>query len=289
LRIEHLQKTRDEVVQDASGLNSWLQYHCNIWPDLTLSRQGSIPARKWDACTGLDLIGEKSPWAATIKFLQMNAESPCMGGLDVGLTSDMSCFCQLWPRARFTPNAEMLNRKVLIAQFFTPELGLLDKEKSWGVPLSQWAREGWIQLLPGDMTDPREIRKFILQMASRFLIREIGFDSWNAQVLCAEVNESGAVQCISVPQTAKELTAPARDFLTTIHNGELVHFGNPVLAWHAGNVVLAEDEKHGGTKPEKVSPNEKIDGISATLNAWHRVLANPIVESVYNTRGLILL
>jgi phage terminase large subunit-like protein len=166
---------------------------------------------------------------------------------------------------------------------------LLEKEKAWQVPLSLWSREGWIQLGAGDLTDPRDIRKFILNMASQFQIREVGFDIWGAQVLCADLDASGAVKCTAVPQTNKELTAPAREFLAAIHRQELVTLGNPCLAWHAGNVVLAEDEKHGGTKPEKLSPNEKIDGVSATVNAFHRMLANPVVESVYSRRGLILL
>ena len=288
LRVEHLKKTRDEVVQDPSGMNAWLQYHCNVWPEITLSRAGAIPAVKWDACAGLDLIAEKSPWAATIKFLKLNDDTICFGGLDVGLTSDMSCFSMLWPRAVFAEKGEVIERKVLVAQFFMPEIGLLDKEKSWGVPLSQWAREGWIQLLPGDMADPREIRKYILGMSAHFVIREVGFDSWNAQVLCAEINEGSAVQCVAVPQTAKELTAPARELLTAVHNKELVHFGNPVMAWHAGNVILAEDERHGGTKPAKLSFNEKIDGISSSLNAWHRMLANPNA-SPYGKRGILYL
>lgn len=156
-----------------------------------------------------------------------------------------------------------------------PEQGLLEKEKSWNVPLSQWARESWIDLLSGDMTDPRLIRKYILDAKTLFYIREVGFDDWNARVLCAEINESGAVQCVAVPQTAKELTSPARELLTAINSKELIHFGNPCLAWHASNVILAEDERHGGIKPEKMSYNEKIDGISATLNAWHRLLGAP--------------
>jgi phage terminase large subunit-like protein len=288
LKIEHLRKTRDEVLQDASGLNSWLQYHCNVWPEKTLIRQNSIPVAKWEACAGLDLIGETSPWNATIKFLKLNQDVPVFGGLDVGLTSDMSAFAMLFPKGRFVEGQEPIDKKVLVCQFFMPEVGLLEKEKAWQVPLSQWAREGWISPLPGDLCDPREIRKFILQMASQFSICEIGFDTWNAQVLCASLNESGAVQCVAVPQTNKELTAPAREFLAAIHRQELVTFGNPCVAWHAGNVILAENEQHGGTKPEKLSPNEKIDGISATLNAWHRMLAAP-PESVYLKRGLLLL
>src|SRR5579871_5524393 len=53
LRIEHLQKTCEEVRQDGSGKNAWLQYHCNIWPDVSLMRQGSISVTRWAACSGL--------------------------------------------------------------------------------------------------------------------------------------------------------------------------------------------------------------------------------------------
>jgi phage terminase large subunit-like protein len=81
------------------------------------------------------------------------------------------------------------------------------------------------------------------------------------------------------------LTPAVRDFLAAVHNGDLVHFDNPLLKWMAGNVVLVESEKHSGIKPEKLAPEQKIDGIAATLNAWHRMLAAP-PESVYKTRGI---
>jgi phage terminase large subunit-like protein len=60
------------------------------------------------------------------------------------------------------------------------------------------------------------------------------------------------------------------------------------MAWMAGNVVLEEDPKHGGIKPAKRDDSEKIDGISALLCAWNRLLVMP-PPSVYSQRGLILL
>jgi phage terminase large subunit-like protein len=275
LHIEHLKKTRDEVLQAPSGMTSFLQYHANQWADASLNRVGAIPPAKWDACAGLDLIGEVDPVKATAKFLSLNREFPLYAGLDVGLTSDMSAFAMLWKKARFAEGAEPIERPVIVVQFFMPEIGLLEKEKSWNVPLSQWAREGWIQLCPGDMQDPRDLRNYILDAASLFTIRELGFDNWNAAVLCAQINESGALACVSVGQTEKELSAPCRELLQAVHHKELVHFGNPVLAWHAGNVIMTESERTGGVKPEKLSANEKIDGISSVVNGWHRLLNAP--------------
>ncbi|MGD1080387.1 MAG: terminase large subunit [Candidatus Sulfotelmatobacter sp.] len=275
LQVEHLKKTAAEAREVPSGLSSFIQYHANQWPDVSLQRLGSIPAAKWDACKGLDLIGCANACDAYIKFLNLNRDIPCWLGIDVGLTSDLSAIAMLWRKARFAEGADPIDKTVLIVFCYAPELYLLEKEKSWGVPLSQWAREEFLELFPGDLCDPRELKKRIVDILGKFNVRELGFDTWNAQVMCAELSESGAVQCVAVPQTAKELTAPAREFLGAIHRQELVHFGNPCLSWMSGNVILAEDEKHGGTKPEKLSANEKIDGVSATLNAWHRMLADP--------------
>lgn len=284
LRIEHLRKTFEETQQDPSGVNAFLQLHCNVWPDVTLSRRGSIPTAKWDRCAGLDLIGCDNPLEACVKFLELNRDTPAYVGVDIGLTSDLSAVAMLWPRARFAEGQPLVNKKVVIVQAFAPEVGLLQKEKEWQVPLSPWSRSEWLQLLPGDLTDVREIRKYIVNLHNKFRVREVGFDSWQFSVPAAELNDAG-ILCVGVPQTAKELTPAVRDFLGAVHNGDLVHFQNPLLAWMAGNVVLVESEKHSGIKPEKLEPHLKIDGIAATINAWSRMLASP-PPSVYNERGI---
>src|SRR5262249_9855782 len=154
------------------------------------------------------------------------------------------------------------------------EVGVLEKERAWGVPLSAWARDGWLHLLPGDMVDIRAIKQEIIDLRGSCAMREVGFDRWQFSVAAAELNEQ-SIACVEVPQVPGQLTAPARELITAVHNGTLVHFGNPVLAWMAGNVILAESEKHSGVKPEKLSSVEKIDGISALINAWHRMLGAP--------------
>lgn len=274
LRPEHLRKTRDEVLQQPSELNAWLRYHMNLWADATLNRAGSVPAAKWDACTGFELIGETDPMKATLKFLQLNAETPCWSGVDIGLTGDLTAVALLFKQGRFTVGGELLNKKVLIVQGFAPEANLIEKEKAWGVPLSQWAREEWLQLTPGDMTDVREIKKYIIELHSRFYVKELGFDPWAFRVGAAELNESG-IMCVEVPQLPSHLTAPCQEFIAAVQNQEVVHFGNPYLAWNAANVVFVPSERHAGVKPEKLSPAEKIDAISASINAWHRMLVAP--------------
>ncbi len=288
LKIEHLQKQLAECEQDPSALNNFLRYHMGQWIEHTLNRAGSIPSAVWDKCKGLELVGASNALEACTNFLLLNsgADTPCFVGVDVGLTGDTTAVAMLWPRARFEKDGPIVDKKVVIVQGFIPEGNLLAKEGSWGMPLSQLARESWIDLTPGDMTDPREIRKYVVDLHSRLCVREVGFDNWQFQVPAAELNDAG-IKAVAVPQTAMHLTAPCRDFVAAVHAGDLVHFGNPWLAWHAQNVVFVENEKHGGVKPEKLSPNEKIDCISAIANAWARMLANPYVPSVYANRGII--
>jgi len=284
---ENLAKQIAALNDNPSALNNFLQFHANVYPEKALCRAGSISAKKWDACKGLDLIGCDNPLQATLKFLALNSDTPCFVGVDVGLTSDLTAVAIVFPKARFAEGAAPIKKTVVIVQGFIPEIGLLDKEKAWQVPLSQWVREGWLDLIPGDLTDPREIKKFIRDLHIKHAVREVGFDPWQFSVAAAELNESG-MSCVGVPQTAKELTAPCRELMAAVQNQEVVHFGNPYLAWNAANVVLVESEKHSGIKPEKLSPSEKIDAISALVNGWHRMLAAP-PPTPYLERGIVFI
>jgi phage terminase large subunit-like protein len=131
--------------------------------------------------------------------------------------------------------------------------------------------------MPGDMADPSLIKKEIYETHVQLHVREVGFDPWGFSVAAAEINQGG-ITCVGVPQTVKELSAPSRELLGAINSGKLVHFGNPYLSWCASNVVFVENEKNSGVKPEKLSYAEKIDAISAIVNAWHRLLAEPPIS-----------
>jgi len=271
---ENLAKQIAALDDNPSAVNNFLQFHANVYPEKTLSRAGSIPPAKWDACTGFDLIGTSNPLEATAKFIALNKDTRCYVGVDIGLTSDLSCIAVVYSKARFTEGGPLIDQPVVIVQGFIPEIGLLEKERAWQVPLSAWAREGWLQLLPGDQTDPSLIKKEIYETHLRLHVREVGFDRWQFQTEAAEINQGG-ITCVAIPQTVGELSTPSRALLNAVNNGKLIHFGNPYLAWNASNVIFVENENNGGIKPEQLSYAEKIDAISAIVNGWHRLLAEP--------------
>jgi phage terminase large subunit-like protein len=52
------------------------------------------------------------------------------------------------------------------------------------------------------------------------------------------------------------------------------HGGNPVLRWMVDNLAVATDAA-GNIKPDKAKSGDKIDGISAAVNAIDRAINRP--------------
>jgi len=272
---ENLRRLADGVKQNAADLNAFLRYHTNQWLALRVGR--SIPADLWDACRGMEMCPDLDPKQLREKFMELNREQQaCWAGLDMGGDNDLSAFCLLYPSA-IVPNSNLpVETAVVIPFFWIPEDGFRQKENNWGVPLSQWVREGWLRVTPGNFSDPKIIKADITHIVTKEAhVTEIGFDGWNAQILCGELVEENVVPCTRVPQTYEHLTTPCTELKRTALSGKgLWHLGNPVLRWMAGNLVL-EPAKSGGTKPEKLSDKEKIDGFQALLTAWSRLVNAP--------------
>jgi len=289
---ENLQKQIAELEETPSGLNNFLQFHANVTPERTISQLPSITSEKWDACAHLELLPTaKDPLDACEQFVRLNTGKHVWLGLDLGLVDDMTAIAYVWrsgflephlkdSRGAVTKWADEHPKRFLLVDYFMPEAGLLEKERKLHVPLSTWVRQGFIELIPGDMVDDREIRKYLVEtIAQKMCVYDCGFDKWQAASLAAELNERSVLKCVEVPQIPSVLTNPVREFLSDIRRGELVHFNNPVLRWNVENVYFGEldDTTHGGLKPAKAGGNGicKIDGVQAAIMAYQRMMAAP--------------
>lgn len=68
-----------------------------------------------------------------------------------------------------------------------------------------------------------------------------------------------------------------------------VHGGNPLVRWQIDNLAVAMDPA-GNVKPDKQKSMDKIDGISAAVDAMSMVMSAEIEqESVYETRGPLVI
>ena len=123
---------------------------------------------------------------------------------------------------------------------------------------------------------------------SRFNIREIGVDRWNATQITQNLEDAGLTM-VPIGQGFKDMSPPTKEFYKLLPEGRIAHGGNPVLRWMAGNVVVETDAAEN-VKPTKAKSTEKIDGIVAAVMALDRCVRNRNAHqgSVYDERPLIV-
>jgi phage terminase large subunit-like protein len=88
-------------------------------------------------------------------------------------------------------------------------------------------------------------------------------------------------------QGFKDMSPPTKEFYKLLMEGRIIHGGNPVMRWMAGNVVVDRDPAEN-IKPTKAKSPEKIDGVVAAIMALDRCIRHEQQGSVYDDRGLLV-
>ncbi len=114
------------------------------------------------------------------------------------------------------------------------------RERKDRVPYQLWTQQGHIIATPGNVVDQEMIRQQILVDADVYDVRDVAFDEWNSAKLATELGEAGILM-VKIRQNFEGLTAATKHLEGLVLAGRLMHGGNPVLRWNAGNVVLLRD------------------------------------------------
>jgi phage terminase large subunit-like protein len=254
--LEKVREDFESVKNDPAEYQNFLRFRLNI-PIKQLSR--FIPMDKWDACAG-------HPDLETLKG------RACYGGLDLASKIDLAAFAMV-----FEPEEEGGFWDVLL-KFYCPEDGILHRSRVDKVNYDIWAKQGFITATPGNVVDYDWIKKDVFQAANDYDLREIGFDSWNAQATATDImtelngsNDDNGFQMVEMRQGAKTFNEPMKDLLVKIISGKVRHGGHPVLRWCADNLVARKDA-NGNFAPDKEKATEKIDGMVALFMGWGRAM-----------------
>lgn len=234
----------------------------NIW---TATENKWLDMDRWDACGGeIDLAKLEG--------------TRCFIGLDLSSKYDFTCASLVFP-----PN--VYPEWTLVSRFFYPEEGLEEKERQMRVPLREWAKQGLINLTPGDMIDLEFILEDIIRLSDRFQIAEIGFDPWKAIEIATKLEQEG-FDMVQMRQGHSTLGAPTSALEDKMMKGQLRHGGDPVLRWMAGNAATRRDP-NDNIVPCKATSGGKIDGIAAAVMGLGRgIVAVGDGVSVYETGGI---
>lgn len=206
----------------------------------------------------------------------------CYAGLDLSSTGDITAFVLMFP-----PRDED-EKYIVLPYFWVPEETIPQRVKAASVPYDVWERQGFIQATEGNVIHYDFIEHFIEELGKKYHILEIAFDRWGAVQMVQDLEGMGFT-VVPFGQGFKDMSPPSKEFYKILMEGKMIHGGNPVLRWMAGNVVIDTDPV-GNIKVTKAKSKEKIDGIVAAIMALDRCIRHEGEKqgSVYDERGLIV-
>lgn len=215
----------------------------------------------------------------------------CFGSLDLGATSDLTAAVWVFP------DGDAFD---VVMRCWAPEDSLPDLNQRTADAATDWVKQGWLTLTPGNVTDYDFVEAQINRDRDEFLVQEIAYDRWNAQQLVNDLMNDGAPM-ITMGQGFASMSAPTKDLQRLIKVGARVdddgrpvkpiirHGGNPLLRWMVDNFAVAMDPA-GNVKPDKANAGDKIDGVVALIMALSRAIAAREAEgtSAYEDEGLMI-
>ena len=263
--IERLRDAYREAKQNPADEITFKWLRCNMWVSSTVAwipdaiyMRGNEPI-DMDALAGRD----------------------CYAGLDLSSTGDITALVLIFP-----PRDEE-EKYVLLPYFWIPEETIPRRVKANSVPYDIWEKQGYIMSTEGNVIHYDFIEKFIMYLSEKYHILEIAVDRWNATQMIQNLEGEGFT-IVPFGQGFSSMSAPTKEFYRLLMEGRIIHGGNPVLRWMAGNVVIDTDPA-GNIKVTKAKSKEKIDGIVAAIMALDRCIRQEGQSgSVYDERGLLV-
>lgn len=139
----------------------------------------------------------------------------------------------------------------------------------------QWRASGHLHVTPGDWVDHNHIERVIRRLKSVLNVRSCVFDQFAAaQAMASRLNadfgDGDEPFAVVLPKNARNVTDAAKELEARHKVGAamLVHDGNPVMTWMAGNAVV-QRRVDGTILPKKPDTDSKakIDGVDAMINS----------------------
>lgn len=185
----------------------------------------------------------------------------CSMGIDLSQGDDFCAFTFLFPLGR---GAFGIKTRCYISS-----LTLLKLPGALRIKYDDFINEGALMVLDGAVLDMMavydDLDAYILDKC--YDVRSIGFDPYNAQEFIARwQKENGSNAIEKVIQGAKTESVPLGE-LKKISEERLLLFDQELFRFTMGNCVTIEDT-NGNRKLLKKHREEKIDSVSALLNAY---------------------
>ena len=193
---------------------------------------------------------------------------PCAMGADLSQGDDFCAFTFLFPL-----NNGMFGVKV---RSYISELTLNKLPAAMRFKYNEFMREGSLIVMPGTVLDMMEVYDDVDHhiVACEYDVRCFGFDPYNAKAFVERwEQENGPFGIVKVIQGAKTESVPLGE-LKKLASERLLLFDEDLMTFAMGNCITLEDT-NGNRKLLKKRHAEKIDNVSAMMDAYVAFRANP--------------
>ena len=247
-----------------SAANNFKTKHLNEWVNADTAW---MDMRAWERCADPTLDAEQ--------FLG----EPVWIALDLASKVDIAAKISL-----FTREIEGKQHFFVFGQYYLPRDTVQRGENS---QYQGWESIGLLTVTDGAVIDFQVIEDDLLADCSRFEVREVPYDPFQATQLATRMMAQ-AVPMVEMRPTVLNFSEPMKQLEALVLQGRLHHDGDPVLTWMMSNVVAHMDVKDN-IYPRKERPENKIDGVVALIMALGRAVADQSTgaASVYEERGLL--
>lgn len=239
-----------------SALNNFLTKRLNVWVS---GESPWMDMRAWERCGDVAL-----------QSLEPHYGAKAWIGLDLAQKKDFAALCLVFERE---------GQWQVCTRLYLNELAI---QESGNAHLSGWARQGYVQVTDGDITDFDVVAEDLRQLCRNFDVQEIAFDPALSMYFAGKLIEEG-LPLVEITQRALFFTPPLIQVENLVLEKKLRHDGNPVMTWMVSNLVVKVSKFNELRQPTKERPENKIDGPIAMLMALGRALNNdstPVPELI---------
>ena len=257
-----------------SALSNFLTKRLNVW---VTGESPWMDMRAWDRCAepklqdltpfhgakawiGLDLA-QKKDFAALVIVFEHEFEVSSHTEFD-------PAFPATDPRM-YRRVAKTERRWCVCTRLYLNELAI---QESGNAHLSGWARQDYVQVTDGDITDFDLVAQDLRTLCKDFDVQEIAFDPALSMYFAGKLIEEG-LPMVEIQQRAMFFTPPLLQVENLVLERKLRHDANPVMTWMVSNLVVKVSKFNELRQPTKDRPENKIDGPVAMLMALGRALA----------------
>lgn len=237
VRDEYIEQQVKNSVNNVSLQNSVLRHLFNVWIkecDEWVSQEYVVKAqKKWKLSDFPD-----GTWAWM--------------GIDLAAVSDLTCVAIM---------VEDEGTYYFKTHYFLPSEQL---EVSRNRQLyRQWANQGFIHVVPGNVTDYDYCETIVRQLNEEMPIQDIAYDPWNSTAFILALTKL-SFNCTPYSQTIGNLSKPTKELQRLMLSGKVVIEPNPVDNFCFSNSIIKSDFNEN-IRVVKENPDQKIDGVVAMI------------------------